>query len=121
MDYGDAFPVYFEYNEMYDGFANSFLLKEQDQVSEQDGQATSLSGGEVEDKGTNEMIDINTLKEYISKLDSIYPAENPELVNARLLLLRYYHALQVYHWMFIFQKYYSISIIIYRKIKPHWN
>ena len=99
MDYGDAFPIYFDYDEMYDGFTNSFPLKEHEQLSEQDSQATSLLGGEVGvelgDKSASELIDINSLKEYISKLDSIYPADNPELVQARILLLRYYHILQV--------------------------
>ena len=109
MDYGDAFPVYFDYNEMYDGFSSSFPSKDNEQFSEQDYQTNYNSGGEVGrelgDKSASELIDMNSLKEYISKLDSIYPAENPELIQARILLLRYYHILQVCNWIVIISLY----------------
>ena len=63
MDYGDAFPVYFDYNEMYDGFSSSFPSKDYEQVSEQDYQTNYNSGGEVGrelgDKSASELIDMN--------------------------------------------------------------
>ena len=35
-------------------------------------------------------ININQLKKYITQLDKLYPSRNPELLIARVLLLRYY-------------------------------
>ncbi len=41
------------------------------------------------DQDPNE-ININQLKRYITQLDKLYPSRNPELLIARILLLRYY-------------------------------
>lgn len=35
-------------------------------------------------------LNINTLKKHITQLDKVYPSRNPELLIARVLLLRYY-------------------------------
>lgn len=116
QDYGETFPIYFDYNEQYDGFSEYFPTKETTQPPTQLTQSTDTSNTsntsntsesekvtetgvekntDFHSKTTTELFDVTRLKKYIADLASIYPPNNPELLHARIVLLRYYIAIQV--------------------------
>lgn len=126
QDYGETFPIYFDYNEQYDGFSEYFPTKEATQPPTQSIQSTDISNTSstsnvsstsntsntseaekvtetevekttnVHSKTTTELFDVARLKKFIADLSSIYPPNNPELLHARIVLLRYYIAIQVH-------------------------